>query len=100
MAMFFHVVGRGGSGKSTLILAYAEYFERKGKRCAGQDPFIFHNRADALREQPGADVYFIEHCDMRTVDQLPGEMVIQMSRSAQILPAAGTLQLREVQANG
>lgn len=90
MAMFFHVVGRGGSGKSTLILAYAQHFQRQGKRCAGHDPEVFISRAEALEYAPRADVYFIEHYDMTTVDQLPGETVIQLDRA----PVEGDADVR------
>lgn len=78
MAMVFHVVGRPGTGKSTLILGLARHYEVLGQQCAGHDPDVFHSRKQALQEAPGADVYFIEHSTMSTVDALPGERVIRI----------------------
>jgi energy-coupling factor transporter ATP-binding protein EcfA2 len=75
---FVHVVGRQGVGKSQLILALAAYYASKGRVCAGQDPDVFWSRADAQREKPGADVYFIE-CDKESdLRAMPGELVIRM----------------------
>lgn len=90
-ASFVHVVGWYGVGKSTLIQALAAQYKAQGQVCAGDgEPFIFNTRADALREQPGADVYFIEHVDMRRVDALPGERVIQIG----VVPEPGAWSLK------
>ncbi len=71
MTVFYHVVGRQGIGKSQLVLALAGQFQRQGLVCAGQDPDVFTSRGEALRERPGAEVYFIEHQDESEIDDLP-----------------------------
>lgn len=81
MASFIHIVGRQGVGKTWLSLALAQRYAARGQVCAGDgEPFIFDSRHEALREAPGADVYFIEHLDDSTLDALPGELVIRMER--------------------
>lgn len=89
MAIFIHVVGQQGVGKSTVIVALAAHYAARGNVCAGQDPDIFDCRAMALTQVPGADVYFIEYQDERAVDALPGELVIRLDR-AQIRPELAT----------
>lgn len=81
MKTFIHVVGLQGVGKSTVILALAAAYKARGNVIAGQDPDVFHSRAVALQQAPGADVYFIEHLDESAVDALPGELVIRLDRA-------------------
>lgn len=79
--MVYHVVGIQGVGKSTLIRLLAADFQRRGRVCAGQDPCVFSTLDEAQAEQPGADVYFIEHLSMETVNAGPGHFIINMSRT-------------------
>ena len=66
-----------------LILALAPSYCIGGQTCAGVDPEVFTSRAEALAEHPGADVYFIEHLSMETVDAQPGDLVIRMESVSQ-----------------
>lgn len=78
---FIHVVGGQGVGKSMLILALAAQHQARGLVCAGQDPEIFGSRREALEMAPQADVCFVEHLDELTMDAMPGETVIRISKA-------------------
>lgn len=56
---------------------------------AGQDPDIFTSREEALRERPGASVYFIEYQAAAEVRALPGELVITMCVAGEPSRVAG-----------
>lgn len=85
MAEFFHLVGRPGTGKTTLAVALSERFEAQGFVCAGADApevgFI-HTRAQARSCWPDAQVIFLEHLSDATLDAGPGDVVIRIERMA------------------
>lgn len=97
---FVHVVGRQGVGKSQLILALASYYGSKGLVCAGQDPDVFESRAVALREKPGANVYFIECNKESDLCAMTGDLVIRMEHVTELVMPGIEHEFAELRALG